>query len=214
MTDLNRRNFAKQTATWGGAALTLLTVFNFPRAAWGAGPGNPLQAIKENPFVQREDLSDALKSFYMTYDSTSPYPHKFNDVISKGQLETLEFFISKGLVKEYAEHYVATMAPVLQRVKQIVEKEGPDKGLWGMFEGTSCGYQLFERINVKPGERSFPCPYKTALENCKKWLPDRFTMEWQDVCNKWCIPTWTGFAQGMGIKIAIQTGEICTVKLA
>jgi hypothetical protein len=214
MTELNRRNFAKQTVTWGGAALTLLTFFNVPRAAWGAGAGNPLQAIKENPFLQRDDLSDALKSFYMTYDSTSPYPHKFNDVISKGQLETLEFFISKGLVKEYAEHYVATMAPVLQRVKQIVEKEGPDKGLWGMFEGTSCGYQLFERIDVKPGERSFPCPYKPALENCKKWLPNRFTMEWQDVCSKWCTPTWQGFAQGMGIKIAIQPGEICTVKLA
>jgi hypothetical protein len=159
MTALNRRNFAKQTVTWGGAALTLLTFFNVPRAAWGAGAGNPLQAIKENPFLQRDDLSDALKSFYMTYDSTSPYPHKFNDVISKGQLETLEFFISKGLVKEYAEHYVATMAPVLQRVKQIVEKEGPDKGLWGMFEGTSCGYQLFERIDVKPG--SAPSPVRT-----------------------------------------------------
>ena len=217
MKELERRDFAKQTLKWGGA-LTLLTVLNLPRVALGAGPGpgsgNPLKTMQENPFLQREDLQDALKSLYMTYDSTSPYPHKFNDVISKGQLECLEFFLSQGLVKEYAEHYVSTMGPVLQRVKQIVEKEGPDKGLWGMFEGTSCGYQLFERINVKPGERSFPCPYKQALENCKKWLPNRFTMEWQDVCNKWCIPTWTGFAQGMGIKIAIQPGEICTIKLA
>jgi hypothetical protein len=212
MTQPERRNFFKQTIKWGGA-LTLFTVLNSPRVVWVAGPGNPLQTIKENTFLQRDDLADALKSLYMTYDSTSPYPHKFNDVISKGQLECLEFFISKGMDKEYVAHYIAVMAPVLQNIKQGVEKEGPEKSLYGLFEDTSA-YQLFERIEEKPGERSFPCPYKRALENCKKWLPNRFTMEWKDVCNKWCIPTWQGFAKVIGVNIAVQPGEICIVKLA
>jgi hypothetical protein len=216
MTQPERREFAKQTVKWGGAALSLLTVLNLPSVVLGAGPGmgNPLNTIKENPFLQRNDLQDALKSLYVTYDSTSPYPHKFNDVISKGQLECLEFIVSKGLDKEYAAHYVATMTPILLRVKQMVEKEGPDKALQGMFEGTTCSYQLMERIDVKQGERSFPCPYKQALENCKKWLPNRFVLEWKDVCSKLCIPTWTGFAKVIGVNIAVQPGETCIVKLA
>ena len=217
MEELKRRDFAKQTLKWGGGALGLLAAVNTPKAAWGGGPpkmGNPLKALENNPFLQRDDLADALKSFYMTYDSTSPYPHKFNDVVSKGQLECLELIVSKGLEKEYVEHNVNTMKPVLMRVKKMVEKDGPDKALYGMFEGTTCSYQLMERINVKEGERSFPCPYKGALERCKKWLPERFFMEWEDVCNKWCIPSWQGFASVIGVKITVQTGETCNVKLA
>jgi hypothetical protein len=215
MKELERRDFAKQTLKWGGA-LTLLTVFNPLGAAWGAGSsmGNPLKALQKNPFLQRDDLQDALKSLYMTYDSTSPYPHKFNDVISKGQLEFLELIVSKGLEKKYVEHNITTMKPILMRVRKMVEKEGPDKALYGMFEGTTCSYQLMERIDVKQGERSFPCPYKAALERCKKWLPNRFFMKWEDVCNKWCIPSWQGFASVIGVKITIQTGEKCIVKLA
>ena len=214
MKELKRRDFAKQTLKWGGA-LTLLTALS-PGAALGAGPGmgNPLKALQKNPFLQRDDLQDALKSFYMTYDSTSPYPHKFNDVISKGQLECLELIVSKGLEKEYVEHNITTMKHILMRIRKQVEKEEPDKALYGMFEGTTCSYQLMERIDVKQGERSFPCPYKPALERCKKWLPNRFFMEWEDVCSKWCIPSWQGFASVIGIKITVQTGETCNVKLA
>ncbi len=236
MSDHERRDFTKQTLKWGGA-LTLLAAFSPARLIFGAGPGgppgaapggppggkaggppagmgNPLKMMQENPFLQRNDLEDALKSMYMTYDSSRPYPHKFNDVISKGQLECLEFIVSKGLEKEYVEHYVTTMKPILQRIKQQVAKEGPDKALYGMFEGTTCSYQLMERIDVKQGERSFPCPYGPALERCKQWLPERFFMKWEDVCNKWCIPGWQGFAKEMEVKIAITPGETCVVKLA
>ena len=128
MDEVKRRDFAKQTLKWGGV-LSLLAVLNPVKMAFGAGPGmgNPLEAMQKNPFLQRDDLEAAIKSFYMTYDSTSPYPHKFNDVISKGQLECLEFIVSKELEKDYVEHYVTTMTPILQRVKQLVAKEGPIK---------------------------------------------------------------------------------------
>ena len=126
MEELKRRDFAKQTLKWGGGALGLLAAVNTPKAAWGGGPpkmGNPLKALENNAFLQRDDLADALKSFYMTYDSTSPYPHKFNDVISKGQLECLELIVSKGLEKEYVEHNVNTMKPILMRVKKMVRRQ-------------------------------------------------------------------------------------------
>jgi hypothetical protein len=209
MTQISRRDFGRNTFKWGGA-LTLLTALNFPAMAQTFDYLGP---IKKNKVLQRDDLDDALKSLFMTYDSTRPYPHKFNETITKAQLEALECYILKGVEKEYVEHSITTMSPILKRIKQLVEKEGAEKGLVSMFEGTTCSYQLFERINVKPGERSFPCPYKGKLEDCKKWL-GTFTINWEDVCNKWCIPTWSGFSKEIGININIQPGEECRVTLA
>ena len=104
MQECTRRELARQAAAWGGA-LSVLTILNFPGiAAAFKGPGNPLAKMKNEKFLQRDDLQDALKSLYMTYDATNPYPHKFNDVIVKAQLRGLEFYIQKGLEKEYAAH--------------------------------------------------------------------------------------------------------------
>jgi hypothetical protein len=207
MTELSRRDLAKQALQAGGF-LTVLAALGLPAAA--AAFDNP---AKTNPFLNRDDLDDALKSLYMTYDSTSPYPHKFNDVLSKARLRGFEFYVTKGLEKEYVKHYLSTMKPVFKKIKEQVKKDGPEKGLYSMFEGTSAGFQLYERIDIKPGERSFPCPYKGTLENCKKWL-GTFTIEWPMVCGKWCTPIWKGFADDIGIKINIQPGETCKVTLA
>ena len=209
MTQFTRRNFGKKTLKWGGA-LSLITALNLPGIACAF---DYLKPMKKNKILERDDLGDALKSLFTTYDSTFPYPHKFNETITKAQLRGLEFYVLKGLEKEYVDHYIYTMGPILKRIKKLVEKEGPEKGLLGMFEGTTCAYQLFERINIKPGERFFPCPYMETLEHCKKYL-GTFTIEWKDICNKWCIPTWSGFAKEIGINIIIHPGLECRVKLA
>jgi hypothetical protein len=207
MAELTRRAFGKRALECAGA-LSVLTTLTFPAAAKTGG-----DPLKENAFLNRDDLDDALKSLYTTYDSHLPYPHKFNDVLTKYHLIALDFFVLKGLDKEYAQHYVDTQERILQRIGKMAKKEGPDKGLYGMFEGTTCSYQLFERINIKPGERSFPCPYKGALEVYGRFLKT-FSIEWKDVCDKWCTPTWVGFADRIGIKVSVHPGEECQVKLA
>ena len=206
MTDLSRRNLGKQVLKWG-ALLTLFPVMNVPGKARAF-----FDNWKKNEFLKRDDLSSALKSLYVTYDTIKPYPHKFNETVSKTQLRSLEFCISRGIDKEYVDHYIATLTPLLQRIKKHVQQEGAEKGLFSMFEGTSSSYQLFERINIKVRERSFPCPYKEMLTHCKKYLKT-FTIEWNDVCSRWCNPTWTGFADCIGIKVAVEPGVTCTVKL-
>ena len=99
-----------------------------------------------------------------------------------------------------------------QRIKALVEKEGSEKALVNLFDDEPCSYQLFENTKVKEGERSFPCPYKSNLEHGKKWLKT-FSIEWSDVCNKWCIPIWKRSADKIGIKIEVKTGETCSVRL-
>ena len=202
MTEITRRSFSKQTVLF-----SFLATVGFPGTAMAF-----LDKIDKVEFLKRDDLADAVKSIFMTYDGTSKYLHKFNDVIVKSQLRSLQFYVLNNMEKDYVDHYISTMDPLLQRVKKMVENDGPEKGLLSMFEGTSCSYQVFERIGVKPGQRTLPCPYKGMLVYCKKYL-QTFPIEWEEVCSKWCTPTWTGFADRIGIKISVEPGETCTVKL-
>jgi len=207
MTQLTRRDFGKNAFM-----LSFLTALGLPRAAHAATAGDFLDKVKNDPFIQRDDIQYAIKSYYQTYNCTTPYPHKFNEVITKWHLRSLQFCIDHKIEKDHVDHYVTTMAPILKRVKSRVGTNGPDAALTGMFEGTTCAYQLFESIDVKPGERTFPCPYKYLLEQCKKYL-GTFTINWEDVCGKWCTPVWNGFAKEIGVSLTINTGETCSVKL-
>ena len=202
MAKITRRAFSKQTVLF-----SFLATAGFPGTAMAF-----LDKIDKVEFLKRTDLGDAVKSLFMTYDGTSKYLHKFNDVIVKSQLRSLQFYILNNLEKDYVDHYLFTMEPLFQRIKTIVEDEGHEKGLFSMFEGTSRSYQVFERIGVKPGQRTLPCPYKEMLVHCKKYL-HTFPIEWEEVCTKWCTPAWTGFANRIGIKISVEPGETCTVKL-
>ncbi|RMF93143.1 MAG: hypothetical protein D6734_10805 [Candidatus Schekmanbacteria bacterium] len=213
MSEISRRDFEK-TLLKGAGALSILTFLNSPRAVFASMKFS----LEDEKFLKRsdEELGYALKSLFMTYDSTSPYPHKFNETITKAQLQALDFYWKKGLGKEYVEHYITTMKPLLARIGKMAKKKGAEFGLMGMFEGTTCSYQLYERINIKKGERSFPCPFRDKLYDCKQWLgavTGDFDFELLDVCNKWCIPVWEGFAKEIGIKIKAFPGETCKVKL-
>lgn len=202
MTEISRRTFGKQTMLFSA-----LAALSSPEKAMAV-----LDIMEKKKFLHRDDIGYAIKSIYITYDGTSKYLHKFNDVVSKTQLRSLQFHIDKGLDKDYVNHYIATMEPVLQRIKQTVETGGTEKGLASLFEDNPSAYQLFERISVSPNQRSFPCPYKDALQYCQEYLGG-FTMTWENVCSRWCTPTWTGFAAKIGIKVSVHPGETCEVKL-
>jgi len=213
MSDVSRRMFGK-TLIKGGGALSILAVLNTPGAVFGSMKFN----LDNEEFLKRgdEELGYALKSLFMTYDSTAPYPHKFNETIAKAQLQALDFYFKEDLAKEYVDHYIMTMKPLLNKIGKMAEKKGAEFGLNGMFEGTTCSYQLYEKIYIKKGERSFPCPFRDKLYDCKQWLGAEtgdFAFELLDVCTKWCTPVWEGFAKEIGIKIKALPGETCKVKL-
>jgi hypothetical protein len=209
---MDRRDFARKALTWSGA-LSIIAAVTSPKVA--SAFSGPEIVVPTHKFLNRPDVADALKSLYLTYDSTTPYPHKFNETTSKHRLRALEFFTLKGMDKEYAEHYVATMKPLLLKIKETVEKEkNPEKALIALFDDNPQAFQLFERISVKPGERIFPCPYKGKIADCRYWLGTFKAIEWKDVCDRWCIPTWNGIAAVIGIKLKIKPSDECSVKLA
>jgi len=157
------------------------------------------------------DIAPAMRMIYQTYTDVMPYPHKFNDALLKAQLTSLDFAVRNNTWQEKAVHEAELLAPILEMIKGRKEEGGPDKGLYGMFEANSCNYQLFERIDIKDGERSFPCPYKEMLEIVS--VLGTFSIAWKDVCSKGCIPLWKEFAKRIGFELEYIPGEICTVKI-
>jgi len=201
---MNRRDFSRNILA--GGVLSALGLITIPERA---------EAWLDGNFRNREDLGDALKVIEKTYSDTEPYPHKFNDALVKLLLRDLDFAVKKGVEKEFVEDYVARLGVLVNKhLKKGVDQFGNDIFLWAMFERTSCGYQLYEYIDIKEGERSFPCPYKFILEKIQKSM-GTYVITWEDVCEKWCSAVWNGFAEKAGgIPITIEPGEICKVKLA
>jgi len=210
MQQLTRRKFTDRSLKWGGA-FSLFSLLGLP-ATVSASASAFFDKVKNDVFLKRDDIGNAVKSYYMTYDCTTPYPHKFNEVVGKAQLRSLQFYMDKGMAQAYVEHYMSTMDPVFEEIKQAVEKEGKKKALSSLFEDNSSAYQLFEHIKIKRNRRIFPCPYKELLEHCKTYLT-AFTIEWNDVCNHLCIPMWTGVGDRIGVPLKVLPGETCTVKI-
>ena len=200
--DVSRRNFAKKIL--GIGALTSLGVSIVPEAA---------MAWLDGKFSEREDLEDGIKLLVKTYSDTKPYPHKFNDALVKMHLRNLDFAVRKGIWQERAEHYVWTLGVVVDRhIKKGIEMFGKDAFLWGNFERTSCSYQLYEHIEIKNGERSVTCPFKPIHDQIQKGM-GTYQITWEDVHNKWCIPVWSGFAKNAGVKVEVEPGETCKIKV-
>ncbi len=190
---------------------------SFLRGFWGSialltVPG-VARAWMDGKWPQREDMGDGIKALIKTYSDTTPYPHKFSDALVKLHLRDIDFAVDRGVDKEFADHYVLTLGvPIARHIKPAIEKLGKDCFLWGIFERTSCSYQLYEHINVKKGERSFPCPYKPILDQILG-KDVTYTITWKDVCEKWCSRIWNGFADTAGVKVKIKTGKTCKVKV-
>lgn len=200
--EINRRDFTGKALIGGFlSSLALLTV-----------PGS-VQAWMNGKLPEREDMGDGIKELIKTYSDITPYPHKFSDALVKLHLRDLDFTTSKGNDKEFADHYVLTLGvPIERHIKPAIQKLGKDCFLWGIFERTSCSFQLYEHITIKDGERSFSCPYKPILDQ----ILDKdvvYAITWKDVCEKWCSRIWNGFADTAGVKIKIKTGKTCKVRV-
>jgi len=202
---MNRRNFGKKIAGLGVLSSLVAASAVKPASAWLDGG-----------FQGREDMQDAMRVLVKTYGDTKPYPHKFNDALVKAMMRNLDFAMRHGLQKEWADHEAEVLGAVFERhIKPAIKKWGrPDFFLWGIFERTSCGYQLYEKINVKDNERTFPCPYKPVLEEIQKGL-GTYKITWDDICKNWCTLRWKAFARKAGgIKFKVEPGDTCRIYIA
>jgi len=156
-----------------------------------------------------EALGKGLAALFSTYSDTLPYQHRFNDELSKSHLLFLGFLKREGLINKFLDYNLERMSFILDRIKGLVVKEGNEKALFSLFEGTT--YQLYEGIKVEEGKRSFTCPYEPIIEISRPSGGVGFDRQF--VCDNWCIPKWKSFSDRIGVTLEYQPGTICRVSL-
>jgi hypothetical protein len=169
-----------------------------PAAAPGACAGTA------SGFEGREDeLGRAVALAIRTLKDAIPYQHEMNDALVKMHLNSLQFAKNKGLARQYVEHDVRTMQPMLQRMKAMIEKTGDREiALVGMFDRTSCLYQLCLDLEAAPGRRTFTFPFSRVLAISRKI--GQFDLTDEEVHETWLKPRLYGYAEVLGVRIHVS----------
>jgi hypothetical protein len=155
-------------------------------------------------FEGREDmLGKAVALAIRTLKDSVPYQHEMNDALVKMHLNSVQFAKNHGLSRQYVEHDVKTMQPMLQRMKGIIEKTGDrEVALVGMFDRTTCLYQLCMDLQSAPGRRTFTFPYSTVLTIARRI--GQFDLTDQEVHEIWLKPRLLGYAAVLGVAIDVS----------
>ncbi len=155
-------------------------------------------------FEGREELlGRAVALAIRTLRDATPYQHEMNDALVKMHLSSVQFAKNKGLLREYVEHDVNTMQPMLQRVKGIIERTGnKEVALVGMFDRTTCLYQLCLDLKSAPGRREFTFPFSTVLAMGRRI--GQFDLTDDEVHESWLKPRLLGYARVLGVDIHVS----------
>jgi hypothetical protein len=172
-----------------------------------AGGGNQSMAAMlatSSGFEGREKLlGDAVSMALRTLDDNTTYPHDMNDALVKMHLSSVQFAKDNGRIADYVAHDVKTMQPMLQRLKGMIEKTGEKEiALAGIFDRTTCLYQLCLDLKSEPGKRSFTFPYTKVLELSRK--SGEFNLTDRDVHELWMKPRLKGYAEVLGVTLDIS----------
>ena len=186
--------------------------------AGGGAPGGMAALLATSSgFEGRERLlGEAVSLALRTLNDTQPYPHDMNDALVRIHLSSVQFAKDKGVLPAYVAHDIKTMAPMLQRLKGMIDKTGEKEiALAGIFDRTACLYQLCLDLESEPGLRRFTFPYTKVLEIARR--EGGITLTPQDLHEGWLKPRLLGYAAALGVTIDISdigADGIVTVTLA
>ena len=181
------------------------------------GPPPGAMAATTSGFEGEEELLGRNVALVLrTLSNKMPYPHEMNDALVKAHLTMVQFAKNEGKLEELVAHDVATMAPLLERIKGAIEKTGnKELALVGMFDRTACHYQLALDTVSEPGKRTFSSPYRVVLDAAKRI--GQFDLTDEEIHNVWTVPRYMGYAEAVGVPITVSPWNddgIITVELA
>jgi len=171
----------------------------------GGAPKSMAEMLKTSSgFEGREKiLGDAVAMAIRTLKDAQPYQHELNDALVKMHLNSVQFAKDNGIVKDYVEHDIATMQPMLQRLKGMIDRTGEKEiALSGIFDRTTCLYQLCLDLESTPGLRRFTFPYTTVLDISRRI--GQFDLTDKDMHELWLKPRLLGYAAALGVKIDVS----------
>lgn len=148
-------------------------------------------------------LGTAVTVAIRTLNDTSPYPHDMNDALVRMHLSSVQFAKEHGVISDYVAHDVKTMQPMLQRLKGMIDSTGEKEiALAGIFDRTTCLYQLCMDLRSEPGKRSFSFPYSKLLAIGRD--TGEFTLTDREVHELWLKPRILGYAAALGVTLEVS----------
>jgi hypothetical protein len=171
----------------------------------GGGPQSMAAMLATSSgFEGREKLlGDAVSMAIRTLKDATPYQHDMNDALVKMHLTSVQFAKNAGVMDEYVAHDIQTMQPMLQRLKGMIEKTGEKEiALAGIFDRTTCLYQLCLDLKSEPGKRSFTFPFSKVLAISRRI--GQFDLTDQEVHQTWLKPRIEGYAEVLGVKLDVS----------
>lgn len=173
-------------------------------AGGGAPQSMAAMLATSSGFEGREKLlGDAVAMAIRTLKDTTPYQHDMNDALVKMHLTSVQFAKNAGVMSDYVAHDIQTMQPMLQRLKGMIEKTGEKEiALAGIFDRTTCLYQLCLDLKSEPGKRSFTFPFSKVLAISRRI--GQFDLTDDEVHRQWLKPRIEGYAAVLGVKLDIS----------
>lgn len=161
-------------------------------------------------------LGTAVSVAIRTLNDSTPYPHDMNDALVRMHLTSVQFAKDHGVLDQYVAHDVKTMQPMLQRLKGMIDSTGEKEiALAGIFDRTTCLYQLCMDLHSEPGRRRFTFPYSKLLALGRE--NGEFNLSDQEVHEGWLKPRLLGYAAALGVTLEVSdigADKLVTVALA
>jgi len=170
------------------------------QAIASASPGgNPL-----HDFTGREEaLGYATSMVVKTLNHNQGYQHEMNDALVKMTLDHIMFAKRNGMLKQLIEQDVLSQKQQLERVRRLIERTGnKDLALVGVFEQTSCFFQLVDRTQRAPGRVTYKSPYGTVLaQTVRMGIHDLTEKEIHEV---WTVPRMREYSKMLGVELKVS----------
>ena len=150
-----------------------------------------------------ERLGQAVALALRTLKDGIPYQHEMNDALVKMHLNSVQFAKNKGFSKQYVEHDISMMRPTLERIRaSVLAASDPELALHGIFDRTSCFYQLCLDLEVSPGRRRFTFPYSHVLAISRRI--GQFDLTDAELHAIWLKPRLEGYGQVIGVPFNVS----------
>jgi hypothetical protein len=165
-------------------------------------PKSSFKGAKTGFEGKEAEIGKAVQLALKTMASSAGYTHEMNDALVKARLQAMQFAKDMGLMKEYVEHDVKTMAPINTRVAQIIAHGDTEAALVALTERTACHYQLVLETHAEEGKRTWQSPWKNVLEPSVRM--GMFTITEKEIHEEWFTPRVLGYAKDMGVNVKVS----------
>ncbi len=154
-------------------------------------------------FTGREAmLGLAMTQLVRTLNHNQSYQHEMNDALVKMTLDHIMFAKRNGMLQQMVDEDINSQRQQLGRVRKLIERTGNrDLAIVGIFEQTSCFFQLVDRTERAPGRVTYRSPYRSVLaQTVRMGIHD---LSEREIHESWTIPRMQAYARVLGLELDV-----------